>query len=161
MQWGCSYGCTIFVSNMICSFCRYKIILIINLFNRHCKTCPSYYRDIMVYNWTIPSCLAFIAVISLPYGGRPSTCKLCLYLPLLNIFYCYFSAYIAHINYNFEKLNVYKTKNFLWLMNFYIYNLAVTEITDTQTNDSSSDQSRKPTIEKGQEALPSHAINLW
>lgn len=45
-------------------------------------------------------------------------------------------------------------------MNFYIYNLAVTEITDTQTNDSSSDQSRKPTIEKGQEALPSHAINL-
>ncbi|XP_025204621.1 major facilitator superfamily domain-containing protein 12-like isoform X1 [Melanaphis sacchari] len=38
----------------------------------HCETCPDYYRDIMIYNWTIPSFLAFIAVISLPYGGRPS-----------------------------------------------------------------------------------------
>ncbi|VVC33377.1 Hypothetical protein CINCED_3A017857 [Cinara cedri] len=38
----------------------------------HCEGCLSYYRDIMVYNWTIPSCLAFIAVISLPYGGRSS-----------------------------------------------------------------------------------------
>lgn len=44
-------------------------------------------------------------------------------------------------------------------MNLYICNLAITEVTDTQTNDTSSDQSRKPTIEKGQEALPSHAVS--
>ncbi|XP_050422444.1 major facilitator superfamily domain-containing protein 12-like isoform X2 [Adelges cooleyi] len=39
----------------------------------HCKACPTYYRDIMIYNWTIPACLAFVAVISLPYGGHPNS----------------------------------------------------------------------------------------
>lgn len=44
-------------------------------------------------------------------------------------------------------------------MNLYICDIAVTEVTDTQTNDTSSDQSRKLTIEKGQEAIPSHSIS--
>ncbi|XP_050437782.1 major facilitator superfamily domain-containing protein 12-like [Adelges cooleyi] len=43
-----------------------------------CDTCPAYYRDVMIYSWTIPACLAFVAVVTLPnYGevtsGRPSS----------------------------------------------------------------------------------------
>lgn len=89
MQRGRSHGRPVFVSTenrrvifFLKSLTLY-IIVPLNTTNpdtssnyRHCDTCPNYYRDVMVYNWTIPSCLAFIAVISLPYGGRPSLSEL-------------------------------------------------------------------------------------
>ncbi|CAI6363130.1 unnamed protein product [Macrosiphum euphorbiae] len=87
--------------------CNGAVVMAVQSF--HCASCPSYYRDVMVYNWTIPSCLAFIAVISLPYGGRPR--------------------------------------------------LIVQEVPETRSGGNQhAGQSKKHSIEKGQEALPSNSV---
>ncbi|XP_050542571.1 major facilitator superfamily domain-containing protein 12-like isoform X2 [Daktulosphaira vitifoliae] len=51
--------------------CNGAVVMIVQ--SLHCEICPLYYRDIMIYNWTIPACLAFVAVILLPYGGHPNS----------------------------------------------------------------------------------------